>query len=61
MHIAIGEHVIAGNVLVRQRGTGFHPGLNVSEFTDGRVIITYTHTHLCTHRLVWGGTTHCIR
>ena len=27
----IGESVIPGNVLVRQRGTKFHPGLNVSE------------------------------
>ena len=24
-----GEHVRAGNILVRQRGTKFHPGLNV--------------------------------
>lgn len=24
-----GEHVIPGNILVRQRGTKFHPGLNV--------------------------------
>jgi large subunit ribosomal protein L27 len=24
-----GEEVIAGNILVRQRGTHFHPGLNV--------------------------------
>jgi large subunit ribosomal protein L27 len=24
-----GEHVIAGNILVRQRGTKFHPGSNV--------------------------------
>ena len=26
----LGEHVIPGNVLMRQRGTVFHPGLNVS-------------------------------
>jgi len=25
-----GENVIAGNILVRQRGTKFHPGQNVS-------------------------------
>ncbi len=25
-----GEKVLAGNILVRQRGTKFHPGLNVS-------------------------------
>lgn len=24
-----GEHVIPGNILVRQRGTKFHPGVNV--------------------------------
>ena len=24
-----GEHVLAGNILVRQRGTRFHPGTNV--------------------------------
>ena len=24
-----GEHVLAGNILVRQRGTKFHPGTNV--------------------------------
>ena len=25
-----GEHVLAGNILVRQRGTQFHPGRNVA-------------------------------
>lgn len=24
-----GEHVVPGNILVRQRGTHFHPGVNV--------------------------------
>ncbi len=24
-----GENVLAGNIIVRQRGTAFHPGLNV--------------------------------
>ncbi len=24
-----GQHVVAGNILVRQRGTKFHPGVNV--------------------------------
>jgi large subunit ribosomal protein L27 len=24
-----GEHVLAGNIIVRQRGTHFHPGANV--------------------------------
>ncbi|HRY07911.1 MAG TPA: 50S ribosomal protein L27 [Hyphomicrobiaceae bacterium] len=29
-----GEHVIAGNILVRQRGTKVHPGDNVGMGTD---------------------------
>jgi large subunit ribosomal protein L27 len=29
-----GEHVIAGNILVRQRGTKIHPGLNVGIGSD---------------------------
>lgn len=29
-----GESVIAGNILVRQRGTEFHPGANVGMGTD---------------------------
>jgi large subunit ribosomal protein L27 len=29
-----GERVIAGNILVRQRGTKFHPGLNVKKGSD---------------------------
>jgi large subunit ribosomal protein L27 len=29
-----GEKVIAGNILVRQRGTKFHPGLNVKKGKD---------------------------
>jgi len=29
-----GEEVIAGNILVRQRGTKFHPGANVGIGTD---------------------------
>lgn len=24
-----GQHVLAGNIIVRQRGTRFHPGVNV--------------------------------
>ncbi len=24
-----GQHVLAGNIIVRQRGTKFHPGVNV--------------------------------
>ena len=29
-----GEIVIAGNIIVRQRGTKFHPGLNVGKGRD---------------------------
>ena len=29
-----GERVIAGNILVRQRGTKFHPGRNVAKGKD---------------------------
>lgn len=29
-----GQHVLAGNILVRQRGTQFHPGLNVGVGKD---------------------------
>ncbi|MBI3701590.1 MAG: 50S ribosomal protein L27 [Afipia sp.] len=29
-----GEHVIPGNILVRQRGTTWHPGVNVGMGTD---------------------------
>ena len=29
-----GEHVIPGNILVRQRGTQFHPGRNVGVGSD---------------------------
>lgn len=41
-----GEHVVAGNILVRQRGTRFHAGANVKvgrdhtlfALTDGQVV-----------------------
>lgn len=29
-----GEKVVAGNILVRQRGTKFHPGINVQKGGD---------------------------
>ena len=29
-----GEHVAAGNIIVRQRGTKFHPGKNVGRAVD---------------------------
>lgn len=31
---ADGEFVIAGNILVRQRGTKIHPGINVKKGSD---------------------------
>jgi len=31
---ADGQYVLAGNILVRQRGTKVHPGLNVSKGSD---------------------------
>jgi len=32
-----GQKVLAGNILVRQRGTKFHPGLNVGKGKDDTV------------------------
>ena len=29
-----GQHVLGGNILVRQNGTRFHPGLNVGKGKD---------------------------
>ncbi|HEU0054679.1 MAG TPA: 50S ribosomal protein L27 [Longimicrobium sp.] len=29
-----GEHVLAGNIIIRQRGTKFHPGANVARAKD---------------------------
>ena len=31
---ADGQYVLAGNILVRQRGTHIHPGLNVGKGSD---------------------------
>ena len=31
---ADGQHVLAGNILVRQRGTHIHPGVNVGKGRD---------------------------
>jgi len=31
---ADGQHVLAGNILVRQRGTKIHPGINVGRGND---------------------------
>ncbi len=35
-----GEHVLAGNILVRQRGTRFHPGVNVGLGRDHTLFTT---------------------
>lgn len=35
-----GEQVLAGNILVRQRGTRFHPGVNVSIGKDDTLFAT---------------------
>lgn len=35
-----GEHVIAGNILVRQRGTRVHPGVNVGMGSDHTLFAT---------------------
>ncbi len=35
-----GEHVLAGNIIVRQRGTQFHPGVNVGLGKDHTLFAT---------------------
>ena len=35
-----GEHVISGNIIVRQHGTKFHPGLNVDLGRDYTLFAT---------------------
>lgn len=35
-----GEHVLAGNIIVRQRGTKFHPGKNVGLGKDHTIFAT---------------------
>ena len=35
-----GEHVLAGNIIVRQRGTPFHPGANVGLGKDHTLFAT---------------------
>ena len=35
-----GERVVAGNIIVRQRGTKFHPGLNVGLGKDHTIFAT---------------------
>jgi large subunit ribosomal protein L27 len=40
-----GELVLAGNILVRQRGTKFHPGRNVGMGTD-HTLFALVHGHV---------------
>jgi large subunit ribosomal protein L27 len=35
-----GERVLAGNILIRQRGTKFHPGANVMRASDDTLFAT---------------------
>jgi large subunit ribosomal protein L27 len=39
-----GEQVLAGNIIVRQRGTQFHPGANVGLGRDHTLFATETGT-----------------
>ena len=41
---ADGQYVLAGNILVRQRGTHIHPGLNVGIGTDDTLFATVSGT-----------------
>ena len=43
-----GENVIAGNIIIRQRGTKFHPGDNVGIGKDHTISVSYTHLTLPT-------------
>ena len=35
-----GQQVISGNIIVRQRGTKFHPGMNVKRANDDSLFAT---------------------
>ena len=41
---ADGQHVLAGNILVRQRGTHIHPGVNVGRGSDDTLFATVSGT-----------------
>lgn len=46
-----GEHVISGNIIVRQRGTKWHPGENVGMGRDHTIFaITEGHVSFCSGR-----------
>ena len=36
------EAVVAGNIIIRQRGTKYHPGLNVGMGKDHTICLLYT-------------------
>ena len=42
-----GEQVLAGNIIVRQRGTTYHPGRNVGLGRDHTLFATETGTVTC--------------
>ena len=48
--VASGATVPAGSILVRQRGTRFHPGDNVSKGSDDTLFATTTGTVQFGHR-----------
>ena len=51
-----GEHVIAGNIILRQRGTRYHPGNNVGMGRDHTLFALSegaVHFAQSTERLMW--------
>ncbi|MDR1016587.1 MAG: 50S ribosomal protein L27 [Coriobacteriales bacterium] len=44
-----GQHVIPGNIIVRQRGTKIHPGLGVARAKDDTLFATAEGTLKFTH------------
>jgi large subunit ribosomal protein L27 len=38
--MAGGQHVVAGNIIIRQHGTKFHPGVNVGIGRDDTIFAT---------------------
>ena len=41
-----GQFVLAGNILVRQRGTHIHPGVNVGKGSPIRILVSCTQDRL---------------
>lgn len=51
-----GQEVVPGNIIVRQRGTTFHPGDNVSRTTTVIEATTFdinNANYICFHRSIW--------